>query len=56
MSVDPNETLRMLREASRDILNGGEEWDGHDVAEMFEALDGWITRGGFLPREWAREV
>jgi hypothetical protein len=22
------------------------------LAELVEALDGWITRGGFLPTQW----
>jgi hypothetical protein len=24
------------------------------MADLFEALDGWITRGGFLPTEWTQ--
>lgn len=57
--MDPNDVLANLRSAS-------EEWtsdhlhlthqDATDkltyVLDLFEALDGWISRGGFLPKEW----
>jgi hypothetical protein len=43
--MDPNETLRLMRDALA-------EGDLETVAEMAEALDGWISTGGFLPDAW----
>lgn len=49
--MDPNATLEMLR---RFIfkLSMGETVDVEDFAEYFEALDKWLTGGGFLPQQW----
>ena len=43
--MDPNETLRMAREA-RDL------GDYEDAAMYYADLDDWLQRGGFLPDEW----
>jgi hypothetical protein len=43
--MDPNATLAAIRIA---IANHHDD----DVAELFDALDGWISRGGFLPSDW----
>ena len=32
-----------------------EPYDTHRLCELIEALDGWITRGGFLPHYWQTE-
>lgn len=52
--MDPNETLRSLRELVEQVYN--EEGDVNDQLEdfagYFEDLDGWISKGGFLPRDW----
>jgi hypothetical protein len=45
--MDPNETLQQLR----DEFEGGEF---ECAAELFEALDTWLCRGGFLPEAWQR--
>ncbi|QAY12008.1 hypothetical protein SEA_RAHEL_57 [Mycobacterium phage Rahel] len=45
--MDPNETLGDLRDCIE-----GQRWD--EAAEHFEALDGWLTHGGFLPTDWVR--
>lgn len=29
--------------------------DGQRLAELVTALDGWIRKGGFLPKVWAEE-
>lgn len=53
--MDPNETLRRLRIAYKIILNDEPEVDADsaiDLAELCEALDGWLSRGGFLPGAW----
>ena len=62
--MDPNVTLRRLRADCSTIANLDEVGDDDkelsklavDVAELFEALDGWITKGGFLPAAWARRA
>ncbi len=54
--MDPNETIREMRELAHGISNtyGDEEslWAGKCLAEFFEDLDEWISKGGFLPRDW----
>jgi hypothetical protein len=53
--MDPNETLRALRELVEQVY-GDDEGDVNDQLEdfagYFESLDGWISKGGFLPRDW----
>jgi hypothetical protein len=55
--MDPDACLKELLELSRGI--GGPGWAYDDqrsaerMAELIEALDGWITKGGFLPQRWA---
>jgi hypothetical protein len=48
--MDPNETLRQLREKMQGNFIESE------TRELFEALDEWLAKGGFLPKEWNREV
>jgi hypothetical protein len=38
---DPHATLARMIVAAREL------------ADSFEALDGWLAKGGFLPRAWA---
>lgn len=49
--MDPNEALKRIRE----LINDG---DSADVllVEAFEALDNWLSRGGFLPSAWVPEM
>ncbi len=54
-NMDPNETLSALRGFTRDVLNDKYiigDMPAEDMAELFSALDDWITRGGFLPDAW----
>jgi hypothetical protein len=44
--MDPNTTLEELREL---IANGFYDLD----VDRFEALDQWLSRGGFLPADGA---
>ncbi|QZE10369.1 hypothetical protein SEA_SCOOBYDOOBYDOO_18 [Mycobacterium phage ScoobyDoobyDoo] len=46
-TMDPNETLKMIRAAL-------EEGDDERAAEHFRDLDGWLSKGGFLPTDWVR--
>lgn len=52
--MDVNQTLADLRGMALSYRNGGkwDESDTTDFIELFEALDGWISRGGFLPSAW----
>lgn len=55
--MDPNETLRLMREALEDssLLEGdAADRAREDVCEYVRALDEWLTKGGFLPDAWAR--
>jgi hypothetical protein len=58
--MDPNATLDALRdamEAMRSMLDDGYAPDKDDACEAFlkfEALDEWLTKGGFLPTDWQR--
>ena len=57
--MDPNRTLEKLRELTK-CVNDEEQVEVEiesvetltDFAELFEALDEWLTGGGFLPKEW----
>jgi alkyl hydroperoxide reductase subunit AhpC len=54
--MDPNEALRMFREAMHvihvetDTARIGRAVD--QALDVMEALDGWLTKGGFLPAAW----
>lgn len=53
--MDPNATLdEMRRIVAHQDGDNEEEGDAARMAELFEALDGWITNGGFLPADWRR--
>jgi hypothetical protein len=56
--MDPNANLEEMREIAKTILSGEEYDTGYDavrLAELVEALDEWITKGGFLPKAWSRK-
>ena len=55
--MDPNATLADLRRLTILLLVNPNNGDDAAVrmAELFEALDSWIARGGFLPQTWARD-
>jgi hypothetical protein len=44
--MDPNTALQNLRNA----LNSG---DLEEARESFNALDGWLSSGGFIPVDWS---
>jgi hypothetical protein len=53
--MDPNATLREIRA----IVKGADE-DGclgsieqARLVDLWEALDGWLSNGGFLPKDWS---
>lgn len=62
--MDPNATLAEIRQLVQDMEAIDESGDDPDepgeyyriaseAAHAFASLDGWITKGGFLPSEWA---
>jgi hypothetical protein len=55
--MDPNETLRQLRDLMVKLETGWDHFSEDDVDELVEkwkALDEWLSSGGFHPREWKR--
>jgi hypothetical protein len=56
--MDPNEALKELLELTHTELNGGVTTNTqvsttlNRMAELVDGLDGWITKGGFLPDRW----
>lgn len=57
--MDPDANLREMRTLAAKILAATDaegvellEVDAPRLAELVEALDGWIRRGGFLPAAW----
>jgi len=55
--MDPNTTLAEALELAQAILSGELSADSQldaseRLAEKVQALDDWITRGGFLPGAW----
>lgn len=57
--MDPNANLNEFRDLRDDIRTA--EYRGEKVSmvdlfhvfELYEAMDTWLTKGGFLPRPWA---
>jgi hypothetical protein len=43
--MDPNAALALIRDTGS---------SPEERLEAFEALDGWLSRGGFLPADWDR--
>jgi hypothetical protein len=58
--MDPNATLKEMLELAEAIQqeygdtdgNGVDQDDANRLAELVEALNGWIMRGGFFPQAW----
>jgi hypothetical protein len=56
MTMDPNETLKIIRdalEASREAAYKEDAFAQMACAQAaFEDLDEWLTYGGFPPKDW----
>lgn len=60
--MDPNKTLANMLSIASDFIeavdrDGAETVDAADaceLAELVQALDGWMRKGGFLPDAWAK--
>jgi hypothetical protein len=53
--MDVNATLTELRALVARALRTESDSDAPRIAELVQALDGWITRGGFMPDAWNRD-
>lgn len=60
--MDPDMTLRLMRDYIRRVRDSvqGEGTDpdilrieADQLAEYADALDQWLSKGGFLPKDWA---
>lgn len=61
--MDPNANLEWQRKLAEKLRRQAETWtpsqpdiDYGDVArlcDLIQVLDEWITRGGFLPKDWS---
>ena len=50
--MDPNETLKETRELFTVPLHERDEYWHDRIADRFDALDDWLSKGGFLPTAW----
>jgi hypothetical protein len=58
--MDPNETLRMIRENVQEAMNLDESGRNAldvlvELADAFDSLDTWLTSGGFQPMSWQQQ-
>lgn len=58
--MDPNEALQKARIAvaqwRRSNFNSKEVlYSAMELADAFEALDGWLSKGGFQPKDWNKK-
>jgi hypothetical protein len=53
--MDPNANLAEQRAiAARIIAEQESSGDAARLADLVDALDGWLSNRGFLPRRWTR--
>lgn len=54
--MDPNATLARMRGLftafNMDDEEANDNFDMVEFMELWEAMDGWLTRGGSFPTEW----
>ncbi len=57
--MDPDANLKRQRELAQAIIVADEKGRASEVedmavelAELVQALDGWLTGGGFVPTDW----
>ena len=55
--MDPDAALASLREQAEDLMAGSYPYDPDlmdvaDFVEVFRALDEWLSKGGFKPKDW----
>jgi len=52
--MDPNAALEAILGAIEDVGYGDDRETLRRMVENFEALDEWLSKGGFLPERWKR--
>lgn len=53
LRLDPDVCLQKLREMLNALALGALPPDEHEeLLDRFNALDDWLKRGGFLPKDW----
>jgi len=58
--MDPNANLTAQRKCTIALLESNHLSEpekigiGEELATLVDALDQWISKGGFLPTEWSR--
>lgn len=55
--MNPNKSLQTVRDAIASFHANGDEFNRHwdhefVLIDAIEALDEWLSRGGFLPEAW----
>lgn len=50
--MDPNANLKEIRAILAEAQKGISPNAADRLVELVEALDGWLTGGGFLPQPW----
>jgi hypothetical protein len=54
--MDPNEALKNAREASKKFMEASDPREATayaaDLRIYFDALDEFLSKGGFLPQDW----
>lgn len=50
--MDPEATLSNMRGLADVITSHGDSAYAEELAEAFQALDDWLSKGGFLPVAW----
>jgi len=56
--MDPTDTLRAIRLILRraEERHGLDAEDAGSLQEHIQALDEWLSKGGFLPHQWTKIV
>jgi len=54
--MDPTVALKAIRQLVREIQAPADTSDTEalagELAELVDGLDGWLSAGGFLPKQW----
>lgn len=51
--MDPNVTLQRIRKILADYARESEEHElANELVDRIDALDNWLTCGGYLPSDW----
>lgn len=60
--MDPNETLKRILSLAAERLDDDQDLSNdevyslsYDLADLISGLDGWLSKGGFLPERWEKK-